>query len=392
VDSSGNAYLTGETASINLPTTAGAFQTALAGSYNAFVTKLNPNGSALVYSTYIGGSYEDFGTGIAVDSLGDAYVTGYAQSDNFPTTAGAFQTSLTGTLNAFVTNLNPSGSALLYSTYLGGSREDEGNGIAVDSSGHAYVTGRSPSNNFPTTAGGFQTSLAGATNAFVTKLNPSGSALVYSTYLGGSNYDAGQGIGVDPSGNASVSGFTRSNNFPTTAGAFQTTFGGVWDSFVTMLNPSGSALVYSTYLGGSSDDLGQGNAVDSLGNAYVVGSTYSSNFPTTAGAFQTSLAGAENAFVAKFENTLQAQIGNLQDTVKNLVSAGTLNPGLGQFLLAPLNEALAAFDAGHAPAAIRELNDFIFTVRLLVILRRMTPAEGNMLIDAANSIITAIRG
>jgi len=417
VDSSGNAYMTGSTVSTNFPTTAGAFETSLAQGENAFVTKLNPSGSALVYSTYLGGSREDWGTGIAVDSSGHAYVTGLAHSSNFPTTAGAFQASLAGGFNAFITKLNPGGSALVYSTYLGGSGDDIGDGIAVDSSGNAYVAGYATSTNFPTTAGAFQTTLAGSSNAFVSKLNPGGSALVYSTYLGGTGGESGDGIALDSSGNAYVTGWTESTNFPTTAGAFQTTLAGSSNAFVTTLNPGGSALVYSTYLGGSSNDVPSGIAVDALGNACVTGRTNSSNFPTTAGAFQTSLAGTLNAFVAKFENTPRAQVANLANTVKALVIAGSLNLRLSQFLLAPLNAALtalgdpsqeaasraalepsyatdsqAASDGGRTMAAVQDLGEFIARVRLLVIFRALTTAEGQTLINAANSLIAALRG
>jgi hypothetical protein len=204
-------------------------------------------------------------------------------------------------------------------------------------------------------------------------------------------WDTGQGIAVDPSGNVYVTGLTQSANFPTTAGAFQTSQPGISNAFVATLNPSSSALDYSTYLGGNFGDVGLGIAVDSLGNAYVTGYTGSSNFPTTPGAFQTSLAGSNrNAFVARFENNPEAQVANLANTVKAVVSTGTLNPGSGQFLLAALDEALAALNAGRTTAAIRELNEFIGRVQLLVILRQLEPAEGRTLIDAANMIIEAL--
>ena len=304
VDAAGNAYVTGYTTSINFPTTVGTFQTANGGSYDAFVTKLNPTGTApLVYSTYLGGSNFDLGYGIAVDNLGNAYVTGYTCSSNFPTTPLAFQTALQSFCDAFVTKLNPAGSAPLYSTYLGGNSADFGQGIAVDSTGSAYVTGYTYSSNFPTTPGAFQTTFAGGYHAFVTKLNPTGTApLVYSTYLGGNSTDVGQGIAVDSTGSAYVTGYTNSSNFPTTPGAFQTTFAGGYHAFVTKLNPTGTApLVYSTYLGGNSTDVGQGIAVDAAGNAYVTGVTCSTNFPTTPGAFQTANAsgGCTDAFVTK---------------------------------------------------------------------------------------------
>jgi hypothetical protein len=304
VDASGNAYVTGGTWSSDFPTTPGAFQTTLKGLENAFVTKLNATGSALVYSTYLGGSVGgsgggsgiDEGRGIAVGVSGSAYITGDTDSSDFPTTPGAFQAIFGGFDDAFVVKLNPSGSALVYSTYLGGSDDDEGDGLAVDASGNAYVTGSTDSSDFPTTPGAFQD--PANQGAFVTKLNAAGSALVYSTSSIG-----GGGIALDASGNAYVTGYTNSSNFPTTPGSFQITYGGSFDAFVSKLNTAGSALLYSTYLGGSGFELGLGIAVDASGNADVTGTTGSNDFPTTPGAFQTTCGGGscydEHAFVTK---------------------------------------------------------------------------------------------
>src|SRR5882762_8774828 len=218
VDRDGNAYVTGLVSSTDFPTTAGAFQpifgggTAFGGGqgFDAFVTKFDSTGSALLYSTYLGGSDDDQGLGIAVDTNGNAYVTGSTKSANFPTTSGAFQSTYGG---AFVTKLDPTGSALVYSTYLGSTASDQGNAIAVDAGGNAYVTG-SAGSNFPTTPGAFQT--AGSFCAFITKLDPTGSTLAYSTYLGSSNTDA-LGIAVDAAGSAYVVG--RTSGVPTTPGA-----------------------------------------------------------------------------------------------------------------------------------------------------------------------------
>jgi Bacterial Ig-like domain (group 3)/Beta-propeller repeat len=322
VDSAGNAYVTGETDSSDFPTM-NPLQPANGGyaTFDAFVTKFNPAGSALVYSTYLGGSDDDWGYGIAVDGAGNAYLTGRTWSTDFPTTPGAFQTTCSGSCqgagDAFVTEVNSAGSALVYSTYLaGGSGFGWSYGIAVDSAGDAYVTGETTSTDFPTTPGAFQTMSGGGgyySNAFATKINPSGSALVYSTYLGGNGGDGGYGIALDSSGNAYVTGYTRSTDFPTTSGAFQTTCCG---AFVTKLNSTGSALVYSTYLGGSGDS-GHSIAVDSEGNAYVTGETTSTDFPTTPGAFQTAYGGgskckywycAGDAFVTKLNSTGSALI------------------------------------------------------------------------------------
>ena len=205
----------------------------------------------LAYSTYLGGSDADTGGGLAVDASGHAYVTGLTISSDFPTTPGAFQTTLKGQENVFVSKLNAAGSALLYSTYLGGSGGARGQGIAVDSSGNAYVTGGAGV-DFPTTPGAFQTTFKvdGGVGVFVSKLNATGSALLYSTYVAGTGGDFGYGIAVDASRNVYVTGTTDSSNFPTTKGAYQTTFaGGGADAFVSKLNATGSALLYSTYLG-----------------------------------------------------------------------------------------------------------------------------------------------
>jgi hypothetical protein len=307
VDASGNAYVTGETSSSDFPTTPGAFQTTYGGAGNAFITKLNAAGSALVYSTYLGGSGGDGGGGIALDASGNAYVTGTTSSSNFPTTPGAFQTSCSSCPfpHAFVSKLSADGSALVYSTYLGGVIFDSG--IALDTSDNAYVTGTTTSSNFPTTPGAYQTTLVGTSDAYVSKLNAAGSALLYSTYLGGSvpafsgATTEGRGIAVDASGNAYITGDTECTDFPTTPGAFQATFSGAYsDAFITKLNAAGSNLVYSTYLGGGSDE-GWAIALDSSENAYVTGRTESSSFPTTPGAFQTIFGGGNeaDAFVTK---------------------------------------------------------------------------------------------
>jgi hypothetical protein len=209
----------------------------------------------LSYSTYLGGSGGDQGYGIAVDANGNAYVTGITASTNFPTTPGVFQLNVIGGPHVFVTKLNPSGSALVYSTYLGGSGLDYGVAVDVDATGNAYVTGYTLSKDFPT-LWALQPINLDSYDAFVTKLNPTGSALVYSTYLGGGSSDFGLDIAVDATGNTYVSGEAGAN-FPTTPGAFQSAFaGGPYDAFVTKLNPSGSALVYSTYLGGGASAAG----------------------------------------------------------------------------------------------------------------------------------------
>jgi hypothetical protein len=320
VDRTGNAYVTGSTAE-SFPTTTGAFDSSFNGVSDAFVTKLNATGSALIYSTYLGGSALDRGWGIAVDDAGSAFVTGTTGSPNFPTTAAAYDTSFNGgprgvEFDTFVTKLDAAGSALTFSTYLGGSDYDRGGGIALDSADGTYVTGFTRSTDFPTTVGAFDTSLNGTQDTFVTKLNAAGSTLTYSTHLGGSHPDRNlrfSGIAVDGVGNAFVTGTTTSTDFPTTAGAFDTSFNGseFGDAFVSKLDAAGSALTYSTYLGGGSTDASNGIAVDSAGSAFVTGHTGSSDFPTTPGAFDTSFNGREydaEAFVAKLNTAGSALV------------------------------------------------------------------------------------
>jgi beta-propeller repeat-containing protein len=300
VDASGRAYVTGETDSTDFPT-ANALQAAFAGVADAFVAKLDATGSALVYSTYLGGANFDSAGGIAVDALGNADVTGRTASTDFPT-ANALQAESAGALDAFVAKLNAAGSAFIYSTYVGGSGDDTAYGVADDGSGNAYVTGTTSSRDFPT-ANALQPENAGGDgDAFVAKLDAAGSALVYSTYLGGSGFEVGSDITVDASRSAHVTGHTSSVDFPTFR-AFQAKSGGGNDAFVTKLNPTGSALAYSTYLGGSRDDIGWGIAVDTARNAYVTGSTVSPDFPTRS-PLQAEKGAASDAFVTKLNTAL----------------------------------------------------------------------------------------
>ncbi len=297
VDSAGNAYIAGyaytqaPSSDPGFPTTAAAFQATWpypSSGGAAFVSKLSATGGTLLYSTFLAGT----GTAtyaqayaIAVDSAGAAYVTGSANA-GFPVTSGAFQTAFA---QSFVTKLNPAGSGLVYSTYFA----DSCTAIAVDSTGAAYLTGTAASGAFPTTPGAFQTTMRGLNDAFAAKLNPSGSALVYATLLGGSANDSGNSIAVDAGGNAYIAGLTNSTDFPVTAGAYSTKLGGSNDGFVTKLNPNGSAEMYSTYVDGvSSLDYTAltGIAVDSSSVAYVTGHTQSNDFPVTADAFDSQQA------------------------------------------------------------------------------------------------------
>ncbi|MBI1910900.1 MAG: SBBP repeat-containing protein [Deltaproteobacteria bacterium] len=255
----------------------------------------------LVYSTYLGGSSGDWGQGIAVDTAGSAYVTGYTRSADFPV-AAALQGAIADFQDAFVMKISPSGT-LVYSTYLGGSATDQGNGIAVDSAGNAYITGQTSSTDFPT-ALAIQEANAKYGDAFVAKINSTG-GLVYSTYLGGSDDERGQGIAVDSTGSAYVTGVTFSTDFPTVSamqGSYANTSNPWGDAFVTKISPSGT-LVYSTYLGGRATDQGNGIAVDSAGNAYIAGYTGSSDFPTASAIQGPYSSSAADAFITKISPT-----------------------------------------------------------------------------------------
>ena len=304
----GRAYVTGN-GPANFPTTPGAFQRANAGGVDAFVAEVSKDGSSLVYSTYLGGSGDEEGKGIAVEG-GRAYVAGFTGSTDFPATRGAFQPGYGGgPADAFVTELDKTGSALEYSTFLGGSRDDGGNGIAVEG-GRAYITGGTFSSDFPTTPGAFMAvAPGGLIDGFVTKLERDGSAATYSTYIGGRlsepgdpfvGDDEGNAIAVDD-GRASVAGATNSLDFPTTPDAFQASFAGGFDAFVTRLAKDGSTLAYSTYLGGTDFDKANAIALEDA-RSYVAGETNSTDFPTTAGAVQGANKGGDSdGFVTKLE-------------------------------------------------------------------------------------------
>ena len=318
VDSAGNAYVTGNTFSNDFPTVNPIQATEGGGSTDAFLSKLNAAGSALVYSTYLGGNDNDSGEAVEVDSSGNAYVGGDTFSPNFPT-ANPIQAANSGNGDVFVLKVNAAGTALVYSTYLGGSARDACEDLAIDSSGNAYATGDTESTNFPT-ANAFQGTNGGTTlaqDAFVTKINAAGNALVFSTYLGGTGGEIGFGIAVDAAGNIYVAGATGTNTTFPTANAIQCTRAGDADVFMTKFNPAGSALVYSTYLGGADNDESRGVGIDSAGNAYIAGRTSSTDFPTL-NAIQSTFGGETSpfgdAFVTKISDTSSGPASALQFT------------------------------------------------------------------------------
>jgi len=320
LDSDGNAYLCGETPSTDFPTTTGAYSTRLAGNYDAFVMKVNLTSGELVYSTFIGGRLYDYptygndrGNGLAVDGLGRVVLVGTTESMDFPSMRDSYDPGYNGQGDAFVLRLGPNGDSLDFSTFLGGYDTDHGNAVALDGSGSIYVAGGTESWDFPVTSGAYDTSFNYDSDVFVTKLEASGKALVYSTYIGGDPYvytswDQANAIAVDGAGAAYVTGYTTSPNYPTTAGAYDTTFSSSSDAFATKLAPDGASLAFSTLLGSPSygNEVGTGIAVDGQNGAIVAGSIQNyggtSDFPTTNGAFDTVFGGTSEAFLTKFDN------------------------------------------------------------------------------------------
>jgi hypothetical protein len=334
VDGSGNAYVTGLTWSNDFPTANAKYDHMGGTRYtDAFVTKLSADGQRMIYSTYLGGSSYDEGWNIAVDGLGSAYVTGTTDSEDFPAVNAKYFRNM-GWNDAFIVKFSANGQEIVYSTYLGGSGDDYGSGLAVDNVGNAYVTGDTYSIDFPTVNAKYP-KLWGQIDAFVTKLSANGQTVIYSTYLGGSNDEVGIDISVDGVGNAYVTGSTDSPDFPTNNAQYQR-LKGASDCFISKLSSDGQRLLYSTYLGGYYDysaDVGSGIAVDSIGNAYVTGLTTAPDFPTSATNSKivsydsTYNGGSGDAFVVKFANyaLTVAKSGTGQGTVAN--SLGTINCG-----------------------------------------------------------------
>jgi autotransporter-associated beta strand protein len=296
VDAAGNVYITGFTGSSNFPTQS-ALQGQLGGQGNVFVAKINPAGNGLVYSTYVGGGGFDLGLALRVDIAGNAYVAGTTTSGNFPV-KNAIQGTFGGGSDAFVFKLNSSGNGLVFSTYLGGAGVEFAQGLALDASSNIYVVGFTYSTNFPT-VNALQPTAGGGQDAWVAKIASSGTSLIFSTYLGGAQDDSAQSVGIDASGNVYVAGDTYSANFPTKNPL--RSYGGGDDAFVAKLNANGSALLFSTFLGGSGDDRASAIRLDASGNVYVVGSTSSTNFPTV-NALQSKFGGNTDAFVTKLSS------------------------------------------------------------------------------------------
>lgn len=399
VDGLNNIVVAGWTSSTDLPSTSGV-EPQKSGGVDAFVAAFLPNGGALKYCTYLGGSGDDRAFGLAIDTVSNVYITGWTQSVNFPL-AGALQSHLKGTRNGFVAKLNAAGNALIYSTYLGGSGLDSGNAIAVDSTNSAVIVGDSTSTNLPVTAGAFQNKLGGVQDAFVAKLSPQGSSLTFLTYLGGSASEHGACVSVVAGGAIFVGGSTWSNNLPVLA-ALQPKSGGGQDGFFAKFTSTGSAKFVS-YMGGTGGSVGapeEVNAiyVSTLGNLLVAGTTSSANFPVTPGALQTTFGGETDGFIASIYNgQLIASTflgGSLNDGITAMTQDFYGNPYVTGFTSSPdfpaQQHPLQTGIGGGMDAFVVKLNGTLSTAIFGTLLGGSGNDQGNAIaVDSYTSIIVA---
>ncbi|UCH88338.1 MAG: SBBP repeat-containing protein [Thermoplasmata archaeon] len=415
-------YIVGMTGSPDLPTTSGAFDPTFNGGepvtpwgvvgLDGFLTKFDGKSHDMIYSTYIGGSRNDFASGVQIDSKGRAVVIGAAYSYDFPTTENAYDRTYNGDgispygykiygADIIVMQFNSAGSDILYSTYLGTSEFESVWELALDSSGDAYISSHATSPDFPTTAGAYDTTFNGGTivgDGIWAKIDfdSSGSeSLEISTYFGGSWEEGGGGICVDPEGYIYVSGRTSSTDFPTTPNAYDATKeGGMyqWDAYITKFDPSGSKLLYGTYYGGSNHDVAPQLKIDDEGYVNICGFSVSPDFPTTPGAADTTFNGGTwvgDGYMSKWDIPDAADmIDDLIEDVEDLEDANKLNKGQANSLLAKLRAAQKQIDKGHPKTAANIIGAFINEVNSMVKTKKLTSSDGQALIDKANLILS----
>ncbi len=408
LDSAGNAYVSGETTSQDFPITSGAFQRTFTGTgFNGYVTKLNATGSALVYSTYLNGANTQFGVRVAVDASNNAYVLGDTNSPDFVTTPGSFQPTSGGGMDVFLLKLNPAGSALIYSTFLGGSASEGAGGLAIDSAGNAYVSGGTASTTFPTTAGALQTvstANAQSSDGFVTKVNAAGSGLIYSTLLRNAPCSS---LRLTPAGSVWIAGGTSSPNFPTTPDAFQQFFHAQVvgsenaDAFISELSADASTLIYSTYIGGFNTETAADLALDAGGNVYITGSTFSSDYPVTTGAFDTAFKGdganfIGDGFVTKLALNGSAPAPAPPPTVASVVpGANSINGGGTANIKVTLT---GGAPAGGASVALASNNSAALSVPATVVIQpgvesaNVTATAGNVSTSTVVTVTATFNG
>ncbi|MBD3162652.1 MAG: hypothetical protein GF346_09795 [Candidatus Eisenbacteria bacterium] len=303
LDSDGNPFVTGYTKSADFPVSPGTYDPTHNGEYDAYVTKLSADGSKMLWSTFLGGSGWDRGFAVHLDSAGNPTFSGLTESSDLPTTDGAHDRTLGGSMDGFVSKLDPTGGVLIYSTYVGGSGRDRPFHMILDAEDRPIVVGETTSSDYPTTEGAYDESYNGGTDGCVTKLDALGSSVVWSTYIGGSVYEQISWVDLGADQGPIMCGSTRSDDYPTTTGAFDVTYNGGRDCMITKLDSEGETLVYSTFLGCALDDYGNAIAVSASGEAVVTGSTECAEFPTTPGAYDTVYHGAKDVFVARLSFT-----------------------------------------------------------------------------------------
>jgi hypothetical protein len=362
---------------------------------------------AMVFSTYLGGSAADEPLGITLDSSRNVYVTGLTTSTNFPVTAGALDTTYNGNSDIFVAKLNPAATAIVYATYIGGSVFDVADAIRVDGTGSAIIGGETFSSDIPTTAGVVDTSQNGGADGYIAKLNPTGTALTFATFLGGSDVDSIRAMAIDGSGSIYVTGLTSSSNFPTTGGAFDTSYNGDGDVFVTKLNSTGTSITYSTYLGGATPDgaatageIAYGIAVNAAGNAYLAGSTGSVDFPVTGGVSQAALAGIEDGFVSILNSTGTALVAStyLGGATTDRIQGMAIDSTGAVYVAGETDSTNFPTTAGSAfPTAVGDVDCFVTKLNASLTTRVYSTyiggtgeeREGRLAVDSEGSVVIA---
>lgn len=308
-DEDKNVYLAGYSFlnGARFPTSTGAYQTTHGGDVDAVVSKLNSSGTALTWSTFVGGSGDDRAWAMCLDGNRNVYFTGYCNNGNYPTTSGAYDRTFNAVADLVATRIDDGGATLGYSTYIGGTGNDQGFGIAIDGTNAIYVTGKTDNGTepYPTTTGAYDVTANGGWDTFISKINGSGSSLTYSTLVGGGGDDFGQALALDVSGRVYITGYTvdAGVDYPTSVGSYDVTHNGGDDVFISCLNENGAALSYSTFVGGSSTDRAFGLVIDGDNNAYICGYSTSNNFPTSGGAMQTARSGGDDMIVSKISSS-----------------------------------------------------------------------------------------
>jgi hypothetical protein len=355
----GSVYITGDTRSLDFPVTPEAYDTSYNGNIDVFVAKVSSSGGELDYATFLGGSSIEYSEGIALDESGGAHLTGETQSSDFPATGGAFDESYNGGHDAFMAKIDPSGSLLEYSTFIGSSLWDRATGLALGPSGCVYLTGYTNSSGFPHTWEAYDPSHNGGRDAFLVKLDISGGGLIYATFLGGGQDDRGSGVALDDSGCAYLIGRTTSEEFPSSDGAFDTTHNGEVDVFVAKISSAGDQLLYATFLGGESYEYGNGLALGEGDEVFVTGLTNSSDFPSTAQAYDPTHNGWDDVFVTRLALNATSVATSLPQVIlpgeyvlrQNYPNPFNPETSIGYFLSEDEHVTLRAYDVRGALVA-----------------------------------------